>query len=116
MAGNRGEGDGSYGDQRDHRNEGDGPRLADDPRAVAAADEWRRRFGREGYEGSYGQHGHGSHDEPYHSYRQRQIEQLDREYAEWCREREQQFHRDFGDWRQQRRARTSTPGAQIDSD
>ena len=27
-----------------------------DPAARAAAEEWRRRFGREGHEGSYAQH------------------------------------------------------------
>jgi hypothetical protein len=27
-----------------------------DPAAQQAAEEWRRRFGREGYEGSYAQH------------------------------------------------------------
>ena len=85
MAGDRGEG---------HDGE---RRLADDPRAVAAADEWRRRHGREGYEGSYA-----PHDEPYASFRQRQIEELDRDYEDWRREREQQFHRDFDSWRKQR--------------
>jgi hypothetical protein len=30
-----------------------------DPAAQAAAEEWRRRFGREGHEGSYAQHGNG---------------------------------------------------------
>jgi hypothetical protein len=30
-----------------------------DPAAQAAAEEWRRRFGREGHEGSYAQHDDG---------------------------------------------------------
>jgi hypothetical protein len=87
-----------------------GERLADDPRAVAAADDWRRQYGREGYEGSYARH-----DEPYGSYRQRHLDELDRDYQAWCREQEQQFGRDFGSWRQ-RRASASATGAGRDSD
>ncbi|CAA9511590.1 MAG: hypothetical protein AVDCRST_MAG31-926 [uncultured Sphingomonas sp.] len=98
--------DDGYGAGSDYDDEGDGKRLADDPSAVAAADDWHRRYGREGYEGSYGQH-----DEPYRHYRQRQIEELDRDYADWRREREQQFHREYDSWRRQRAA-----GTNIDSD
>ena len=35
-----------------------------DPAAQQAAEEWRRRFGREGYEGSYAQHENGEDDKP----------------------------------------------------
>lgn len=45
-----------------------------------------------------------SQDEHYRTWRDRQIEALDRDYAEYCREREQQFHQDFDSWRRQRRA------------
>lgn len=79
-------------------------RLADDPRAVEAARQWRERYGREGHEGSWG-----LHDESYGRVRQRHIEELDRDYDEWCREREQQFHRDFNSWRTQRSARAAAP-------
>ena len=41
-------------------------------------------------------------DDHYLSWRDRQMDALDRDYADYCREREQQFHRDFDDWRQQR--------------
>ena len=34
-----------------------------DPRAQRAAEEWRKRFGREGHEGSYAQHGDGAGSE-----------------------------------------------------
>jgi hypothetical protein len=77
---------------RDHRN------LADDPRAVRAADEWRERHGREGYEGSYAQH-----DEPYRRYRERHVAQLDEDYAEYCREHGHEFSSAFENWRQGRR-------------
>lgn len=74
-----------------------------DPRAQAAAEEWRQRFGREGHEGSYAQH-----DEAYQRYRKRHIEELDRDYAEWCRTHEEGFHRDFEDFRSQRRGAVGT--------
>lgn len=88
-----------------------GERLADDPRAVAAADDWRRQHGREGYEGSYAQH-----DEPYESYRQRHLDELDRDYQAWCQEREQQFSRDFSSWRQRRAGQTVDQAAKFDSE
>ena len=42
-------------------------------------------------------------DDHYLSWREKQMEALDRDYAEYCREREQQFHSDFDTWRSQRR-------------
>ena len=75
-------------------------RMSDDPRATRAADDWNRRFGREGYEGSYGQH---QHDEPYRSFRQRHLDEMDRDYDAWRGERQQEFHRDFDSWRSRRR-------------
>lgn len=38
-------------------------------------------------------------DDHYLSWRDRQMEALDRDYADYCREREQQFHQDFDTWR-----------------
>lgn len=72
-------------------------RDGDDPRARAAADDWNQRFGREGHEGSYAQH------DPYERYRERHLAEMDRDYDEWCRTREQAFHSEFDDWRQRRR-------------
>jgi hypothetical protein len=40
--------------------------------------------------------------EQYLEWRGKQIDALDRDYAEYCREREQQFHRDFNAWRSRR--------------
>ena len=82
---------------RDERDRGRD--LADDPRAVQAANDWRQRYGREGYEGSYARH-----DDGYDSFRQRHIAELDRDYSEWCREREHEFHSEFDNWRQRRRS------------
>jgi hypothetical protein len=48
--------------------------------------------------------GHSSHqDDHYRSWRDKQMEALDRDYADYCKEREQQFHSDFDTWRSQRR-------------
>ena len=44
-----------------------------------------------------------SRDEHYLAWRDKQIEALDRDYAEYCLEREQQFRADFDAWRRQRR-------------
>lgn len=41
-------------------------------------------------------------DDHYRSWRDRQIEALDRDYEDYCREREQQFHSDFDSWRRNR--------------
>jgi len=41
-------------------------------------------------------------DDHYRSWRDRQMEALDRDYEDYCREREQQFHRDFDQWRSRR--------------
>jgi hypothetical protein len=41
-------------------------------------------------------------DDHYRSWRDRQMQALDRDYRDYCREREQQFHSDFDTWRSQR--------------
>lgn len=84
------------GRHRDHR-EGRGHDLSDDPRAVRAADEWNRRFGREGYEGSYG-----LHDDSYRAFRERHLAEMDEDYDAWRGNRETQFHREFDEWRSRR--------------
>ena len=41
-------------------------------------------------------------DDHYRSWRDRQMAALDRDYQDYCREREQQFHQDFDSWRNSR--------------
>ncbi len=41
-------------------------------------------------------------DPHYAQWRNRQVEQLDRDYAEYHRERQERFDREFGEWREQR--------------
>ena len=43
-------------------------------------------------------------DDHYRSWRERHMSELDRDYQDYCREREQRFHQDFDAWRQQRHA------------
>jgi hypothetical protein len=44
-------------------------------------------------------------DDHYRSWRDRQMEALDRDYQDYCREREQQFRSDFDSWRRNREQR-----------
>ncbi|QIK77865.1 hypothetical protein G7077_02000 [Sphingomonas piscis] len=41
-------------------------------------------------------------DDHYRSWRDKQMQSLDRDYEDYCREREQQFHSEFDSWRQNR--------------
>ncbi|MDP8993815.1 MAG: DUF2171 domain-containing protein [Pseudomonadota bacterium] len=50
------------------------------------------------------------HDPHYSEWRRRQIEQLDRDYQEYCRERQSRFDEDFGAWRERRNQQRSTWG------
>ena len=52
-------------------------------------------------------------DDHYRSWRNRQMEALDRDYQDYCREREQQFHRDFDDWRQNRQNRMGSTNDEL---
>ena len=47
-------------------------------------------------------HASSGQDDHYLSWRERQMAALDRDYEDYCREREQQFHSEFDSWRQQR--------------
>ncbi|QNM83821.1 DUF2171 domain-containing protein [Sphingomonas sabuli] len=41
-------------------------------------------------------------DRHYHSWKQRQLDELDRDYDQYCRERQERFESDFGTWRKER--------------
>jgi hypothetical protein len=57
--------------------------------------------GRQG--GSHsGSYGGGVHDPHYHEHRQRQIDELDRDYEEYRREHQSRFEQEFGGWREKR--------------
>ena len=47
--------------------------------------------------------GYSAHpDDHFRSWRDRHMSEIDRDYQDYCREREQQFHREFDDWRRQK--------------
>ena len=48
-------------------------------------------------------------DDHYRSWRDRHMSELDRDYADYCREREAQFHSDFDAWRRKRQASVQPP-------
>lgn len=84
-------------------------------RTGAGREQWRNdgrgmaddnRFGRDGEEYKrQGRGGFSAHqDDHYRSWRDRQMQALDRDYQEYCREREQRFHSDFDSWRRNRRS------------
>ena len=84
-------------------------RIGDEARSWFRDDERDNRGGRPrgGFGGSNewreGRQSFSSHqDDHYRSWRDRQMQALDRDYADYCREREQQFHPDFDSWRQNR--------------
>jgi hypothetical protein len=68
-------------------------------------DEYRRTS----FAGSSAERGH-SHDPHYHQWRQRQIEELDRDYEEYRREHQSKFENDFGNWRSNRQTKRQMLG------
>jgi hypothetical protein len=70
-----------------------------------------RQRGRDQWQGS-GDRFSASTDHHYRSWRDRQMEALDRDYEDYCREREQQFHQDFDSWRRGRENRGGTGRSQ----
>ena len=100
-------------DWRDRSREG-GMMFADRERGWLGEDRWNDRqrrdehFGRErGFGGesnfSEDRRRFSAHpDDHYRSWRDRHMSELDRDYADYCREREQQFHSEFDSWRRQR--------------
>ena len=65
-------------------------------------DRWSNRRG-QAEDRSEGERGYSaSPDDHYRSWRERHMSELDRDYEDYCREREQQFHREFDDWRSER--------------
>ena len=51
--------------------------------------------------------GSSSFDPHYHSWRERQIAELDRDYDEYRREHQSKFENDFGSWREKRQSKRS---------
>ena len=80
------------------RSEGRYPR-SDEPR-----DRWERdsNWGRDEYRRTSLAGGRPQHDPHYQQWRQRQIDELDRDYEDYRREHQSKFENDFGSWRERR--------------
>lgn len=75
--------------------------FSDWDRGPRNEDRWSERIS--GGEFERGRHNYSSNpDDHYRSWRDRHMSELDRDYAEYCREREEQFHSNFDAWRNQR--------------
>jgi hypothetical protein len=65
--------------------------------------DWRdNQTGRTSFDRGPGTSTRFPHDDHYLSWREQQISQLDRDYDEYCRERQQSFENDFSRWRERR--------------
>lgn len=65
---------------------------------------------RSGSSGFGGTSSRSPHDQHYSSWRQRQIEDLDRDYDEYCREHQSRFESEFSGFRQQRQTKRQMLG------
>jgi hypothetical protein len=87
---------GGWGSQAYGRERGDNWLRGD-----LGSDRARPLSGSSGY--ASGQRDFSAHpDDHYRSWRDRHMSEIDRDYQDYCREREQQFHREFDDWRRQK--------------
>ena len=64
--------------------------------------------------GGFGNQTFGSseHDH-YRSWRDREMSKLDRDYQDYCREREHQFNQDFDSWRRSRQSASAVPTSDL---
>jgi hypothetical protein len=99
-----------FGDEDAERRRRDEHRMAGPPRhdrgprpEHSARNEWDRERERGGYRPITGDYGRSRSDDPhYHSWRQRHIDELDRDYDDYRRENQSRFENDFGTWRERR--------------
>jgi len=97
------QGFGGFRDESDFR----GQHRRDHPQSWGEANRGENEsLGYSEYSGTLGGFGNqtfgSSQDDHYRSWRDRQMSQLDKDYGDYCREREQQFHSDFDSWRRKR--------------
>ena len=75
------------------------------------SDEDRSGFGRSSRSGTSDLPGRSRIDDPhYSSWRQRQLDELDRDYDDYRRERQSRFEDDFGSWRERRQQKRGLLG------
>ena len=80
--------------QQDWRGQSSDYGRSEDQRGYGSAGGWQQNSSSERYSAHP--------DDHYRSWRDKQMQALDRDYQDYCREREQQFHSDFDSWRSQR--------------
>jgi hypothetical protein len=68
------------------------------------------RWGRDDYRNTSYAGSARDHDRHYHAWRQRQMDELDRDYDRYNRERQERFENDFGSWRQNRMSKRQRLG------
>lgn len=92
-----------YGSERDpNTGPSYGERSPGSPGMRAGYDRSESAWGRDDYRNtSYAGSTRGN-DRHYDAWRQRQLSELDRDYEQYCRERQDRFESDFGSWREQR--------------
>jgi hypothetical protein len=94
----RHEGYWNEGYRRDHG-------FGDFQRRHRGDEEWgtgQRQFGASSGSSQGGRRPSAHPDDHYRSWRDRHMSELDRDYEDYCREREQAFHQEFDAWRMQR--------------
>jgi hypothetical protein len=92
---------GDYGRSEGRYSRSDEPRGRSDRESNWGRDEYRRTS----FAGDRPQH-----DPHYQQWRQRQIEDLDRDYEEYRREHQSKFENDFGSWRERRQSKRQMLG------
>jgi hypothetical protein len=75
-----------------------------------ARDRMLGRGGGQGGQQGGGGFGGGHHDPHYSEWRQRQIDQLDRDYHDYRSEHQSKFEQDFGGWREKRQTQRQSMG------
>ena len=100
---------GGFRDESDFRSQ----RHRDHPRSWGEANRGEKEsLGYGEHSGALGGFGNqtvgiSEHDH-YRNWRDRQLSQLDNDYADYCREREQDFNQDFDSWRRNRQSQNPT--------
>ena len=97
-----GYGSGGFGGDFDRGERSYRPMAGDYSRSSGGYDRSQSPWGRDDYRNTSYAGSSRDNDRHYHSWRQQQLDELDRDYDHYCRERQDRFESDFGSWRNQR--------------
>jgi len=112
----RSSGFGGFRDESDFR----GQHRRDHPQSWGEANRGENEsLGYSGMGGTLGGFGNqtfgSSEHDHYRNWRDREMSKLDREYEDYCREREQKFNQDFDGWRRNRQSQSPSASANASS-